>query len=51
MSVKKARGTMLNLMILNEITSLDDLKTLNADGYVYNEQMSQDYNIVFVKES
>lgn len=51
MNVKKARGMMLNQMVLNEIQSLDDLKLLNIDGYVYNKDMSTQYNIVFLKES
>ena len=41
---------MLNLMILNEIQTLDDIKTLNIDGFVYNEDLSHEYQLAFVRE-
>ena len=50
MFIKKARGQMLNLMILNEIQTLDDIKTLNIDGFVYNEDLSHEYQLAFVRE-
>ena len=37
MIIKKARGQMLNQMILKEITTLDELKQLQIDGFIYNE--------------
>lgn len=49
MNVKKARGMMLDAMVLNEIDNLDDLYCLNIDGYIYNKDMSKDNNIVFLK--
>ncbi len=51
MNVKKARGMMLNQMIINEISSLNELKLINVDGYTYNEDMSENNNIVFLKEN
>lgn len=50
MIIKKARGQMLNQMILNEIKSLDDLKTLNIDGFIYDEERSQIQTLVFIRE-
>lgn len=47
--VKKARGMMLNQMILNEIKTLDQLKTLTVDGYYYSEDYSHDHSIAFIK--
>lgn len=49
MLIKKARGLMLNHMILNKITTLDDIKTISFDGYTFNEEMSTNNNYVFKK--
>ena len=48
--IKKARGQMLNQMILQEIETLDELKTLNIDGFTYNPQYDQEGTLAFVKE-
>lgn len=48
--IKKARGQMLNQMILQEIEILDELKTLNIDGFTYNPQYDQEGTLAFVKE-
>ena len=50
MVIKKLRGKMLNHMILNNITSLDEIKDIVVDGFVYNENMSHHHTIVFSKE-
>ena len=50
MIIKKARGQMLNQMILQEIETLDELKTLNIDGFTYNPQYDQEGTLAFVKE-
>lgn len=50
MIIKKARGQMLNVMILKEITCLDNLKKLNIDGFVYNDELSEDHKLAFVRE-
>ena len=47
--VKKARGQMLNQMILHEIQTLDELKTLNIDGFIYDPHYDQDHSLAFVK--
>lgn len=50
MIIKKARGQMLNQCILNEIQTLDALKTLNIDGFVFDKNYSHDHIIAFVRE-
>ena len=49
MIIKKARGQMLNQMILNEIKTLDELKTLNIDGFTYQPDYNQEGTLAFVK--
>lgn len=49
MLIKKARGTMLNHMILNKITNKEDIKAITVDGYIYDESMSTKNNYVFKK--
>ena len=49
MIIKKARGQMLNQMILNEICTLDELKTLNIDGFTYQPDYNQEGTLAFVK--
>lgn len=49
MIIKKARGQMLNQMILNEIKTLDELKKLNIDGFTYQPDYNQEGTLAFVK--
>lgn len=49
MIIKKARGQMLNQMILNEIKTLDELKTINIDGFTYQPDYNQEGTLAFVK--
>ena len=49
MIIKKARGQMLNQMILNEIKTLDELKTLHIDGFTYQPDYNQEGTLAFVK--
>ena len=50
MIIKKLRGKMLNDMILHNITTLDELKHIELDGFIYNEDMSIHNTIVFAKK-
>lgn len=50
MNVKKARGQMLNQMILNKIKTIKELKTITFDNYHYDEKMSTTHQLVFKKE-
>lgn len=38
---------MLNQIILKEITKLKDIKALNIDGFIYNQELSQEKKLVF----
>ncbi len=40
--VKKARGMMVRFMIQNRMTHPDELKLFDADGYYYNENLTND---------
>lgn len=48
--VKKARGCMLNHMILHEIKTLDELKRVKVNDFIYDESLSYDHTLVFKKE-
>lgn len=46
---KMARGQMLNLMILNKVDSINEVKSISFDGYIFNEKMSDSENLYFIK--
>jgi len=46
---KKARGKMVNYLVINRIEDLKGVKRFNADGYEYNKELSTDTNIVFTR--
>lgn len=50
MTIKKARGQMLHQMIIHEIQTIEDLKTLSIDGFIYRADYSQENTFAFVKE-
>jgi hypothetical protein len=47
--VKEARGKMLNYMIINQISTLEDIKSIIIDEYVYDYSLSNDNTLAFVK--
>lgn len=47
--IKKARGLMARFVIRHEIDSIETLKSFSDDGYWYNEQLSSDNKLVFVR--
>ena len=47
MYAKRARGAMARCIIQNKIQHLADLKTLDIDGYIYSEELSDEFNWVF----
>lgn len=49
-NAKKARGAMARQIIQKRLTTPDQIKDLNVDGYLYNETMSNDIDMLFVKE-
>lgn len=46
---KKARGEMLNLIILNQIKKVEDIKYLKMKEYIYNHDLSSINNLIFIK--
>ena len=44
---KKARGMMTRYIIENNITEISSLKSFNYDGYVYNENLSSEKELIF----
>lgn len=49
--IKKARGQMLNILILNQITQLDKIKSIEFDGYHFDPQRSTPSKYVFIKSA
>ena len=47
---KKARGEMLNLLILNKVKSIDEIKKLEMKEYDYKKNLSNEKKLVFVKK-
>ena len=48
-NAKKARGAMARQIIKNKITTVENIKPLDVDGYQFNEKLSDDVNLVFTK--
>ena len=46
---KKARGLMTRYIIDNKITDISSLKSFDYDGYVYDENLSSDRELVFTR--
>ncbi|RKW10321.1 peroxide stress protein YaaA [uncultured Capnocytophaga sp.] len=46
---KKARGSMVRYIAQNNLTEAEDLKGFNLDGYSFNEELSSDKELVFVR--
>ncbi len=46
---KRARGMMARFIIQNKIETTDGLKQFNQDGYVFEESLSDDKNLTFVR--
>ena len=47
---KKARGAFLTAMIENQVQTVDEARRLSFAGFVYREDLSQQQELVFVKE-
>ncbi len=48
-SSKKGRGSLLRFMAKKNITTIDDLRLFNIDGYVLDEKLSTEKSFVFVR--
>ena len=46
---KKARGLMTRFIVDNQIESIDEIKSFNYDGYIFNEDMSSEKDFVFIR--
>lgn len=49
-NAKKARGSMARQIIQQRLTSPEQLKDLDVDGYYFNESLSNEIEMVFTKE-
>lgn len=49
LNAKRARGMMTRYIIQNEIENIEDIKKFNIDGYSFNEEMSSENELVFVR--
>lgn len=47
---KKARGLMVQYIVKNRIEEKEDLKKFNLDGFIFDEMMSTDTELIFIKE-
>lgn len=50
-SAKIARGQMTRYIIKNKIDRIEDIKEFTFDNYIYNEYLSSNENIVFLKNN
>jgi hypothetical protein len=46
---KRARGLMTRFIVENNITNINDLKSFDYDGYVYQENISSEKELVFTR--
>jgi len=46
---KKGRGLMLDYIVKNNITSIDQIKKFNLDGYSLNNKLSDKFNLIFTR--
>ena len=47
--VKKARGQMTRYLIKNKVNCFEQVKNFNELGYIFNEEMSNEQNYIFVR--
>jgi cytoplasmic iron level regulating protein YaaA (DUF328/UPF0246 family) len=47
--VKQNRGKMLNQMIKNQVESIEEIKKIELDGYIYNKEHSDQNEFYFIK--
>ena len=51
LKAKRARGLMTSYIIKNKITSVDELKKFKDEGYEFKEELSDDKDLVFIREN
>lgn len=47
---KQGRGFMLNYLIVNKITGIEEIKNFNIENYCFDQKRSRQFNYVFVRE-
>jgi cytoplasmic iron level regulating protein YaaA (DUF328/UPF0246 family) len=47
---KHARGLMTRFIIRNKLTTIDELKAFDKQGYVYNPSLSTEKDLVFTRD-
>lgn len=47
---KKARGAILNFLILNNIDSIEEIKKFNNLNYLFSDELSTENKYIFIKE-
>ena len=47
---KLARGLMARFIIKNQISSINQLKKFNSEGYIYNDSLSNSNELLFIKD-
>ena len=50
MMLKKMRGIMANYVISKNITNFDIIRNISIDDFIYNDELSNEHKIVFVKD-
>ena len=48
-NAKKARGKMANLIVINQINKIEEIKKYDIDGYIFNEKISDNNNYRFIR--
>jgi uncharacterized protein len=51
LNAKKARGLMSRYIIQNEINNVEDIKKFNLEGYEFNEELSNNNELVFTRDT
>lgn len=46
---KKARGLLVNYIIKNKITKVEDIKNFNKENYILNDEFSTDTELIFTR--
>ena len=47
---KKARGMMASYQLKNKIRNPEELKNFDSGGYIFNDNMSKEYQLVFTRK-
>lgn len=50
MEIKKIRGLFANYILKNELKSLNQLKTININGFGFNKGLSSKHEYIYIKE-